>query len=170
MLKTIIAGSVVSVIIFAEVLAACLMLPGKEGLQAQAASQRADGQSAAADEDAGPGKTPGAGRSAPETEVDLGKFSIVVHNPDDRGTARINFHLIGTVEDRQREEFSQQLARCQHRLRDQVIDEVQNAEAGDLTDPGLALIKRKILERSNDLLAKPLLRTVVLSDYSRVEH
>ena len=50
-----------------------------------------------------------------------------------------------------------------------MIYEVRNSEIGDLTDPGLALIKRKILGKSNDLLGKPVLTTVVFSDYAFVE-
>lgn len=165
MLKSIIAAAVVSVVLVAEVLAAYLMLSGKEGLQAEAAAKPSDGQPAAGGE---PGAI--AGRAEPEAEVDLGKFSIVIHRTADSHTTRVNFQLIGTVPERQQEEFSQVLAKCQHRLRDQVIQEVQRAEIAEVTDPGLALIKRKILERSNDLLGKPLLRTVVLSDYSLVEH
>jgi hypothetical protein len=82
---------------------------------------------------------------------------------------RINFHLIATVKAAEQEEFALLLEKCQHRLRDQVIFEVRNAEIGDLTDPGLALIKRKILGKSNDLLGKPLLSTIVFSDYAFVE-
>ena len=39
----------------------------------------------------------------------------------------------------------------------------------DLTDAGLGLIKRKILEKTNRALGKPLLQTVVFSDFSFVE-
>lgn len=166
MLKNIIAIAVVSVVILAEVLAVYVMLPGNDELLA---GKHADGQRTGSDE-FGPGETGGKSRVEPEAEVDLGKFSVVVHQPEGSGTTRINFHLIGTVPESQREEFSQLLAKCQHRLRDQVIAEVQQTQIADLTEPGLALIKRKILERSNNLLGQPLLRAVILSDYSLVEH
>ena len=44
-----------------------------------------------------------------------------------------------------------------------------NCQIEDLTDPGLGLLKRRILAKSNDLLGKPLLRSVVFSDFSFVE-
>ena len=173
MLKTIIAASVVSVVILGEVLAAYLLIPGQDELEAWA-KERSQASKRHADNPTAAGKPGGegeakAGYGEPETEVDLGKFSIVVHKPAQSYTMRINFHLIGTVKEEEREEFSHLLDKCQHRLRDQVIYEVRNSEIGDLTDPGLALIKRKILGKSNDLLGKPLLHTVVFSDYSFVE-
>ena len=167
MLKTVIAASVVSTVIVAEVIAAYLLIPGQEELQAwtkdQATSRRETGNAAVA----APGEIAASG--APEVEVDLGKFNIVVHKPAAGYTLRVNFHLIATVPQTERDALAQLLEKCQHRLRDQVIFEVRNAEVGDLTDPGLALIKRRILAKSNNLLGKPLLTTVVFSDYAFVE-
>lgn len=167
MLKTIIAASVVSAVILTEVLVAYLLIPGQEELQTWAKEQsRSSATSASPGEHGG---AEGQSHGDPEVEVDLGRFSIVVHKPAASYTMRINFHLIGTVKEAEREEFAHLLEKCQHRMRDQVIYEVRNSEIGDLTDPGLALIKRKILGKSNDLLGKPLLRTVVFSDYAFVE-
>ena len=166
MMKTVIAASVVSLVILAEVIAAYLLIPGQEELESwakeksHAASKHGDGKSP--DEH-------GASHGEAEVEVELGKFNIVVHKPAASYTMRINFHLIGTVKEVEQEEFHHLLEKCQHRLRDQVIFEIRNAEVGDLTDPGLALIKRRILGKSNDLLGKPLLVTIVFSDYAFVE-
>jgi flagellar FliL protein len=172
MFKTIIAASVVSVVILTEVLVAYLLIPGREDLQAWAREQGQakshGGENSALSGEPG-GIAGGPSHGEPEVEVELGKFSIVVHKPAASYTMRINFHLIGTVKEAEREAFDHLLAKCQHRMRDQVIYEVRNSEIGDLTDPGLALIKRKILAKSNDLLGKPLLRTVVFSDYAFVE-
>ena len=66
-------------------------------------------------------------------------------------------------------EFEELLAKNQHRLRDQAIFEIRNCQIDDLTDPGLALLKRRILAKSNDLLGKPLLHSIVFSDFSFVE-
>jgi hypothetical protein len=46
---------------------------------------------------------------------------------------------------------------------------VRGAEITDLTDAGLGLMKRKILDRANRTLGKPLLQTVVVSDFSFIE-
>jgi flagellar basal body-associated protein FliL len=82
---------------------------------------------------------------------------------------RINFHLIGIVLEAEHHPFEELLAKNEHRLRDHVIFEIRNSTIEDLTDPGLALLKRKILAKSNDLLGKPLLHTVVFSDFSFIE-
>jgi len=39
----------------------------------------------------------------------------------------------------------------------------------DLTDAGLGLLKRKILEKSNRILGRPLLQTIIFSEFSFVE-
>jgi flagellar FliL protein len=168
MMKLIVAASVVSTVILAEVIVAYLLIPGPEDLQSWAKEQSAASKATAGEHGAAHG-APGQSHGEPEIEADLGKFSIVVHKPAESYTMRINFHLIGTVKEAEQEEFRHLLEKCQHRLRDQVIYEVRNSEIGDLTDPGLALIKRKILGKSNDLLGKPLLTTVVFSDYAFVE-
>jgi flagellar FliL protein len=62
-----------------------------------------------------------------------------------------------------------QIDRLQHRFREQVNITVRGAEVTDLTDPGLGLIKRKILEKTNRSFGEPLLRDVLFSDFSFVE-
>lgn len=174
MLKTIIAVSVVSVVILGEVLVAYMLIPGQEDLQAWAKEQSQSAKKSTETKDAKgehgePGESHGESHGEAEIEADLGKYSIVVHKPAESYTMRINFHLIATVKETETEEFNHLLEKCQHRLRDQVIFEVRSSEVSDLTDPGLALIKRKILGKINDLLGKPLLREVVFSDYAFVE-
>ena len=61
------------------------------------------------------------------------------------------------------------LKKNKHRFRDQIIIIVRNAQLADLTDPGLGLIKRQILAKTNALLGEPLLKGVVFSDFVVVE-
>gem|GEM_PF-927814 len=114
-------------------------------------------------------KVPAGSGTGGEVEVELGKFNLMVHEPASNITLRVNFHLVGTVEDGDSDEFSHLLEKNQHRLRDQIIFEIRNAQLSDLTDPGLGLIKRRILAKSNDLLGQPLLQNVVFSEFSFIE-
>ncbi len=114
-------------------------------------------------------KVPAGSGTGGEVEVELGKFNLMVHEPASNITLRINFHLVGTVDDEDSGDFSQLLEKNQHRLRDQIIFEIRNAQLSDLTDPGLGLIKRRILAKSNDLLGQPLLQNVVFSEFSFIE-
>lgn len=116
------------------------------------------------DEDEGKGKG-----DKKVVEVDLGDFDITAHQPAANSTIRINFHLFATVREDEKSEFENLKSASQHRLRDKIIFEVRNAEITDITDPGLGLIKRRILEKSNAVLGKPLLRSVVFSDFAFVE-
>ncbi|WP_425614729.1 flagellar basal body-associated FliL family protein [Anatilimnocola sp. NA78] len=114
-------------------------------------------------------KVPAGSGTGGEVEVELGKFNLMVHEPASNVTLRVNFHLVATVEDGDSEEVSHLLEKNQHRLRDQIIFEIRNAQMSDLTDPGLGLIKRRILAKSNDLLGHALLQNVVFSEFSFIE-
>lgn len=176
MSKTLIAAAVVIVVIMTECALAYVLIPSSTQLethfqaQAQAhghaetkaapASGEAEKESAHGSKDKG---------EKPETEIELGKFNLVIHQPASNLTLRINFHLIGIVAEEDKEAFNALLAKNQHRLRDQVIFEMRSCELSELTDPGLALIKRKILAKSNELLGKPLLKTVVFSEFAFIE-
>jgi len=106
---------------------------------------------------------------AHEVEADLGKFGVTSFQPSTSTTLLIDFHLYGTIGAEEKAAFEKAMEGNQHRFRDQVIVIVRSAELTDLTDAGLGLIKRKILEKSNKLLGKPYLRSVIFSDFSFVE-
>lgn len=107
----------------------------------------------------------------PDTlEVDLGEFSVTVYQPVSNSTLRIDFHLFGTVPGEQGKEFAKLFDETKHRFRDQVLMIVRSAEMTDLTDAGLGLIKRRIQDRGNKLLGKPLLQSVIISDFAFIEH
>ena len=50
-----------------------------------------------------------------------------------------------------------------------MLTTIRSAELADLTDPGLGLIKRQILEKTNRALGKPVLQGIVFSDFVAVE-
>lgn len=104
-----------------------------------------------------------------QREVDLGMFTVTAFQPLSNTTMRIDFHLYGTVSKDDEEDFTMAWDENQHRLRDQVIVTLRSSELGDLTDAGLGLIKRRILEKTNRTLGKPYLRSVIFSDFSFIE-
>ena len=181
MIKPLLVGTFVSVVVLTECLFAYFLIPStaevekwaKERARAgQTAKSGADGHAdslAAGGENSQAGHAGEAGEHASEVEVELGKFNVVIHQPAANLTMRVNFHLIGTLPQEAQSEFEELLHHNEHRLRDQVIFEIRNSRVEDLTDPGLALLKRKILTKSNELLGKPMLRTVLFSDFSYIE-
>jgi hypothetical protein len=175
MVKTIIVAVLVTVVIGVECMLAYTLIPSRADLEKwsaeKAAKEGASGHSGHDEHKAAASHGHGGhGKDAKgEAEVDLGKYNVVVHHPASNVTMRVTFHLIGTVPAAEHHEFEELLTKNQHRLRDQAIFEVRNCQIDDLTDPGLALLKRRILAKSNDLLGKPLLHSVVFSDFSFVE-
>ena len=104
-----------------------------------------------------------------QVEVDLGKFSVTAFQPVSNTTLRIDFHLFGTVDADDQTQFEAEWQGNTHRFRDQVIGTMRACELTELTDAGLGLIKRKILEKTNRTLGKPLLQAVIFSDFSFIE-
>lgn len=104
-----------------------------------------------------------------QIEVDLEQFNVTAHLAASNTTMRIEFHLFGVISVDDKEEFEKLVKANQHRLRDQVLVIVRSAQPRDMADAGLGLIKRQILEKTNTLLGKPLLRAVIVSDFSYME-
>jgi hypothetical protein len=102
-------------------------------------------------------------------EVALGEFTVTNHQSVGEATLRTEFRLFGTVAAPDEAEFNDLFARNTNRFRDCVIMEIRNSKVVDLTDAKLGLIKRRILEKSNALFGKPILRSVGFADYAFVE-
>jgi hypothetical protein len=153
------------VLIGAECLMAYLYLPSAADTEAMANATFA-GQ---AESDELMGGEDEAKELVNQVEMDLGEFSVTSFQPVSNSTLRIDFHLFGTVETEHSDEFLTLMDDNMHRFREQVIVTVRGADITDLTDAGLGLVKRKILEKTNRIIGKPLLRTVIFSEFSFIE-
>lgn len=184
--KMIVLGFIAAVI-GAECLFACMYL-SLASAKAEAAGQ---GETSVPPLDASgpasvlvqPGEADGSGRDAEaakagqksqntaalEKEVDLGEFNVTVLHTGSNTTLLVDFHLFGTVRVEHEAEFLQRYERSKQRIREQILVTVRAAELADLADPGLGLIRRQILEKSNRLLGKPLLLGVIFSDFVLIE-
>ncbi|MBX7072853.1 MAG: flagellar basal body-associated FliL family protein [Pirellulales bacterium] len=102
-------------------------------------------------------------------EVDLGEYSIMATDPASGASLLVDFHIFGTVTFDESGEFDALFEENRHRMRHQVITIVRSAEMADLTDASLGLIRRQILEKTNQLLGKPLVQEVIFSKFSFIE-
>lgn len=104
-----------------------------------------------------------------QIEVDLGEFQFSAYQPLTNTTKRIDLHMWGTINMEDEEIFLKLKDGNENRLRDQTLVIFRNSDASDLVDGNLGLIKRKVLETSNKILGKPLLSSVIFSDFSYME-
>ena len=102
-------------------------------------------------------------------EVDLGLFTVTSVQAGSNNTLRIAFRLYGTVAKLDQERCNARMKETQHRFREAVILAIRGAEMSDLTEPGLGLLKRTILEKTNSTLGEPLLKAIVVSEFSFME-
>ena len=154
--------AVVLAVMTVECLAAYLYIPSADELATAAgASMAAESPPAPVVEEATP--------KPALNEVDMGEYRIMAVQPLTNTNLRIDFKLYGMVTEADQVEFVDLFDKNKHRLRDQVITMVRGSDMTDLTDAGLGLIRRRILETTNHTLGKPLLHAVIFSDFSVVE-
>lgn len=100
------------------------------------------------------------------TEVELGMFHVLTYNPETGSRLNVDLELFGTVLADEESEFYPLFEANQRRIREQILITIRSAEVTDLSDAGLGLIKRKILEKTNRALGKPLLHEAIFSKFS----
>ncbi len=102
----------------------------------------------------------------PVIEVELGDFDISIFNTVSKSTLNVNCSIMATVLVSDQSEFATLLANNQNRLREKIMVEFRQADQDHLTDPGLDLLKRRILAKSNQLLGKPIITSVVFPKFT----
>ena len=102
-------------------------------------------------------------------EIPLGDYSLTIPQRNSSIALRADFSLAGTVLAADESEFANLMDKHPARFREIVMYEFRNSEREDLDDPELGLIKRRILERSNTLFGKPILKTLMFPDFSYIE-
>lgn len=181
-LMTLVKGAAaVSVVVLLEAAAAMMFIPTADETRA-IAQELASGAHATADahaheEHASHGEHGGhdsqgghgGGHGAATHEAPLGTYHVVSYNPATQTSLNIDFELFGVVLASEVEDFNHLFALHEKRINEQVTIAIRGMEAADFTDPGLGLIKRIILEKTNRALGKPLVREAVFSEFSFME-
>jgi flagellar basal body-associated protein FliL len=160
----------VSVIVVVEVVVAAMLAPNAQDTSRLAKELVA---ASAGETESLDGREAGDStrRSAANTlsEVELGLYNITRFNPATNTTLAIDFELHGTVLANDASVFKQLFDRNKARIREQVVMTLHGATSADLTDAGLGLIKRRVLEKTNRALGQPLLKEVLFSKFNFVE-
>lgn len=166
------AVAFISVIVVVQVVVASMMMPSakdteKLAKELVAASGGKEGEHA----DAGKGGEEAAGgeHETELEEVELGTYNVTRFNPGTNTTLAIDFEVYATVLAPEAGEFEKRFEKSKARIREQITLTMHAAESRDLTDAGLGLIKRQILEKTNRALGQPLLKEVLFSKFNFVE-
>ncbi len=164
-------AAVLSIVVVVELVAASALIPNAEETAAigeKLAQAEVDHLETQVDHDA-PSEAPETDPSADTLEVNLGAYHVLTYEPNSGSSLNIDFELYGTVLAEEESEFYQLFAVNQHRIEEQVVITMRGTELTDLTAAELGLIKRKILEKTNRALGKPLLREVLFPKFSFLE-
>lgn len=161
----------VSVIVIVQVCAASFLIPSAEETRELAQQLTGERGQEHAEEEHGAEAAHGEGDAHAEgaREVTLGVYHIVSFNPKTSASLSVDFELFGTVLAAEEPEFQHLYEAHQKRISEQITIAVRGLQAADLTDPGLGLLKRIILEKTNRALGKPLVREAVVSQFSFIE-
>jgi flagellar basal body-associated protein FliL len=161
----------VSVIVVVEIVAAAMLAPSPQETAklAQQLAAAAAGETAGGPHEHGEDHDHDPAHDEQLKEVELGTYNITRFNPATNTTLAIDFELYGTVLADDTSDFQHHFDNSKARIREQVTMTLHGADTSDLTDAGLGLIKRRILEKTNRALGQPLLKEVLFSKFSYVE-
>jgi flagellar FliL protein len=177
LLRIVKAVAFVSIIVVVQVVVASMLAPSaqdtaKFAQQLVAASHgKADSAEGEHDgEDKAHGAHGGHGHGHGDLhEVELGAFNVTRFNPATNTTLAIDFEVYGAVLAEDASEFGHRFEKSNARIREQITMTMHGAASADLTDAGLGLIKRQILEKTNRALGEPMLKEVLFSKFNFVE-
>ena len=172
------ALAVVSVLVLLQLVAVAMLIPSPQETTKIAEQLVAADAASEAEEADGAAAAGGHGEKATQEthgvahamqEVKLGSYHVVTFNTDTGTSLNIDFELYGTVLAKEKEEFSHLFEANEVRVREQILVTVRGSEVADLSDPDLGLLKRKILEKVNRTLGRPLLNEAIFSKFSFIE-
>jgi flagellar basal body-associated protein FliL len=163
------AVAFVSVIVVVQIVGAAMLAPSaaETARLGQELTAAAAGDSVEPEEEHGQSEP--SHNKEKVAEVELGVYNITRFNPATNTTLAIDFELYGTVLAPNVDEFRHEFEHNKARIRETVTMTLHGATSADLTDAGLGLIKRRILEKTNRALGQPLLKEVLFSKFSFVE-
>jgi len=164
------AMAFIAVIVVVEVVAASILIPSAQDTERLAQQYVAAGEGHSAPTGHGESDDHGKhGHGEDVNEIEMGTFNVTHFNPATNTTLSIDFELFGAVLAKDSAEFHHHFEKNKIRVREQIIMILHGAESKNLSDAGLGLIKRQILEKTNRALGQPLLREVLFSKFNFVE-
>jgi flagellar basal body-associated protein FliL len=163
------AVAFVSVIVVVEIVVASMITPTAQETDKLAHELAAASHGETTDKHDEHAEGEGHGDAHNLREVELGSYNVTRFNPATNTTLAIDFELFGTVLADDVHDFEHHFENSKARIREQVTMTLHGAESSSLTDAGLGLIKRQILEKTNRALGEPLLKEVLFSKFNFVE-
>lgn len=168
------AVAFVSIIVVVQVVVASMLTPSARETEKLAKDLLATSSGKGGEDHADDGKDGEHGNDSGEhgrelDEVKLGTYNVTRFNPGTNTTLAIDFEVYGTVLASEAAEFEHRYEKSKARIREQITLTMHGTDALDLTDAGLGLIKRQILEKTNRALGQPLLKEVLFSKFNFVE-
>ncbi len=165
------AVAFISIIVVVQVVVASMLVPSAKDTEklARELVAASNGKSGGEHEETAKTATGESGKEQELEEVELGSYNVTRFNPGTNTTLAVDFEVYGTVLAEDAPEFEKRFEKSKARVREQITMTMHGAEATDLTDAGLGLIKRQILEKTNRALGQPMLKEVLFSKFNFVE-
>lgn len=104
------------------------------------------------------------------TEMDITPTFNCTNSLSNQGQSlHVSFNLCVEVPSNLTEQFNEAKKAHKNRIRQQVITIIRSAALEDLNDPNLSMIKRQIREEINKILSQSYIRSVIITDYRKME-
>lgn len=165
------AVAIIAVLVILQVVAAAMVIPSPQESEDLARQMALAKKGAELETDTTEAESEAAEETLQEdlVEMRVGQFSITRYNVEADKLVNIDFEVYAAVLATEEADYAEAFGRNQNRVREQINLTIHSAEPADLADRGLGLIKRRILERTNRALGKPLVREVFLTRFNFVQ-
>ncbi|MBY0589395.1 flagellar basal body-associated FliL family protein [bacterium] len=104
------------------------------------------------------------------TEFELGDYKVSNHSLEG-SPLRIDCKIFAEVPKEYEPKFQEAYELKKHRVRDAILSVIRAASYGDITDPDLGAVKRKLKKAITDVVGsdKPYVSQVIVSDFQSYE-
>ena len=159
---------IISVLVIVELVAASMLMPSANKTEqlAEEMARAAKGEDAQIEEEH---EQIVANIEGDTVEVELISDNITRFDPEADKTLNVTFTVFGVVLIEEEAEFMTEFEANKNRVSEQIMMTMHGATTTDLTMPGLGLIKRQILEKTNRTLGKPYLNDVIFTKINFIE-
>lgn len=160
MMGKVIIGAIVSVVILVETVVAFMIMPDASTVRTQAEADLKK----AVDEKKEDADIPTGADKGPDAELEIGSFSLLLHDAASDTNLQVTCKIFCTVSESDKGDAEKLLANNKNRIRERITIQFRQSDLNDFKESDLGLLKLKILEKTNQILGKNLIKEILITD------
>lgn len=160
MMGKVVIGAIISVVILVETVVAFMIMPDASTVRTQAEANLKK----ASDDKKEDADIPTDEKKGPDAELEIGSFSIMLHDGASDTTLQVTCKIYCTVSETDKADAEKLLANNKNRIRERITIQFRQSDLNDFKESDLGLLKLKILEKTNQILGKNVIKEILITD------